>query len=296
MPNPIEAYGVFEGGGVKGIALVGALKAAEERGIKFRAVAGTSAGAIVSSLHAAGYTVEQLRDILYGTNFRSFMDPVVEGVTSWVPGANFAKAWSAMGLYKGDVFHSWIREKLSKKILGIPGGNPCFRDLIQQGGKPLAVVATEVTSQRIRDFRNGRHDDMNIADAVRMSMSIPFFFKPYQYGSQLYVDGGVLSNFPAWVFESESVTTQPPIPIIGFRFEPEPPGPIENIWELGMALVGTIQKEGVRLLNAGTSNVFTVELPTAGVSTTDFDLSDDDKKRLFDYGYYSAKARLSELT
>src|SRR5437868_11761036 len=65
---------VFEGGGVKGIALVGAVAVLEERGFQFQNLAGTSAGAIVATLLAAGYKAAEVRDIIAGQNFARFMD------------------------------------------------------------------------------------------------------------------------------------------------------------------------------------------------------------------------------
>ena len=66
--------GVFEGGGVKGIALIGALKRLEEENVVFSRVAGTSAGAITASLVAAGYKVDEVKDIVWEKNFNDFAD------------------------------------------------------------------------------------------------------------------------------------------------------------------------------------------------------------------------------
>ncbi|HEX7057326.1 MAG TPA: patatin-like phospholipase family protein, partial [Bacilli bacterium] len=69
----MKAHAVFEGGGVKAIALVGALQAAEERAIRLEKVAGTSSGAIIASLVAAGFTGEEMKDILLATSFTDFL-------------------------------------------------------------------------------------------------------------------------------------------------------------------------------------------------------------------------------
>jgi NTE family protein len=70
----VDAYGIFEGGGAKGYAHVGALKAAEKRGIFFRKVAGTSAGAIVAALVAARYTADELFDPTLPEGKRGLLD------------------------------------------------------------------------------------------------------------------------------------------------------------------------------------------------------------------------------
>ena len=192
-----EAYGVFEGGGVKGIALVGALKAAEELGFTFRAVAGTSAGAIVASLVAAGYTADELRLILMEKDFKDFMDPVASGFTGWIPWANLASAWNAMGLYKGDHFHNWMREKLSLKIFDNKRKSPVFNDFLGEIGAQLEVVAIELISQEIRTFERYRNANLPVADVVRLSLSIPFFL--FLIGSEL----------KCMLMIASSVTSQP---------------------------------------------------------------------------------------
>src|SRR5687768_2196061 len=87
-----EVYSVFEGGGVRGTALVGAVAAAEEMGVRFRAVAGSSAGAIVGSLIAAGYSAAEMRTLLTEKDFRDFKDP-----TSRFTSLRWIKAWRRLG-------------------------------------------------------------------------------------------------------------------------------------------------------------------------------------------------------
>ncbi len=83
-----EVYGIFEGGRVRGIALVGAVAAAEERQITFRATAGSSAGAIVASLLAADDSAGEMRRLLTEMNFKDFKDPItrilgLQKIVSW---------------------------------------------------------------------------------------------------------------------------------------------------------------------------------------------------------------------
>lgn len=66
--------GVFEGGGVKGVALISALKRLEEEGASFNRVAGTSAGAIIAALYAAGYSINEIKDIIWKKDFNDFAD------------------------------------------------------------------------------------------------------------------------------------------------------------------------------------------------------------------------------
>jgi NTE family protein len=277
----LEAYGVFEGGGVRGIALVGALAAAEEEGIKFGAVAGTSAGAIVASLLASGYTAGEMRSILSSTGFREFED----GKTI-IPGLRYLLGWWRLGLHKGDSFHRWIAELISLKLTGRRNDSPRFGDL----KKPLTVVATDVVRQQVKVFSTRRTPDMVVADAVRMSMSIPFFFVPVRFGKEVIVDGGVLSNFPAWAFDEERNAA--PLPIIGFRLQLAdlPPPKIKNQLDLAKAIVSTMRRAGNQLQVEHVPDLYVVDLPTLEVRTTDFDVSRVKKDELYEAGYRTAKA------
>src|SRR5947199_3216887 len=104
---------VLEGGGMKGIGLVGALEVLEEHGYQLENVAGTSAGAIAATLLAAGYTADELGDILSGLHFDDFEDETWEDK---IPvGGPLLSILREEGLYKGDFFYEWMKELLAKK-------------------------------------------------------------------------------------------------------------------------------------------------------------------------------------
>jgi len=128
--------GVFEGGGIKGIGLVGALTRVEEKGIRFKGVAGTSAGSIVAALCAAGYTAQELKRILTEMDFSQLLDP------SW---PKFYDLWIHNGIYKGKKLHGWISGLLRKK------GVVKFRDLPHN--MHLKIVASHLTKKRGLGFR-----------------------------------------------------------------------------------------------------------------------------------------------
>jgi len=111
--NNLMADAVFEGGGVKGIGLAGAVAVAEERGYQWVNVAGTSAGAIVAALLAAGYSAAEMKEIMEELDYSRFKDaslldrvPLVGPVASLI----FEK-----GIYEGKWFEHWMRELLRKK-------------------------------------------------------------------------------------------------------------------------------------------------------------------------------------
>src|SRR4051812_17815452 len=100
QPNKIDA--VFEGGGVKGIGLVGALSVIERRGYTWANLAGTSAGAIVASLLAAGYTGPELKDLVGSLDYTRFKDPDWVGRIPAIGAV--LNLLTGKGLYQGDYF------------------------------------------------------------------------------------------------------------------------------------------------------------------------------------------------
>ena len=102
---------VFEGGGVKGIAYVGALKALEERGVieEIVRVGGTSAGAINAVLLSVGYSLEETKEVLWELDFNNFMDD------SWGVIRDTNRLIEKFGWYKGDYFRDWIGKLIKEK-------------------------------------------------------------------------------------------------------------------------------------------------------------------------------------
>lgn len=99
------------------------------------------------------------------------------------------------GLFEGGVFLQTIQELFGRKVHGDPDAKVVFDDL----RIPLAVVATDIDTGVMQVYNSKQHGDMEVAEAVRRSMSIPFVFQP-RGGRRQFVDGGLLSNFPLWLF------------------------------------------------------------------------------------------------
>lgn len=249
----MRAYAIFQGGGAKGFAHVGALHAAEERGIRFTGVAGTSIGAVVAALVAAGYAANEL----YATDGRSpagalDIDPVevideddwreIEAfqaaatkfvgrpmtrlrdkvVNLWMRQLPFAisqrrmlaRLSSEFGLTETAGLVAWIDRLLSEKVAPSDGQRVRFKDL----GIPLRVVAADIASGTTRIFGGEADGEMAVADAVAASACYPGLFMPVCIGDNQYVDGGLVSNLPAWVFDSERGTDPGFVPTFGIRF------------------------------------------------------------------------------
>jgi NTE family protein len=308
---------VFEGGGVRGIALVGALAVLEERGFAPQNLAGTSAGAIVATLKAAGYNAADIYGIMTGPRF-SISNVADRGWEDRLPliGKPLSVLWDR-GIFEGEYILDFLRELLADK------GVRTFADLIdlrfaddQRYRYKVRVIASDVTARCLLALpqdagpaeRLGTPpDELEVALAVRMSMSIPIFFEPVRFRNprtkrdHLIVDGGMLSNFPVWLFDSEG---EPPWPTFGLRLVeedlerpliPERPGmpgrttkrsqTIDFLW----SLVETMTQAHDRLYIEKANFARTIAIPTLGISGTNFDLSREQVDALYASGRQAAE-------
>jgi NTE family protein len=192
---------IFEGGGVKGIAYVGAMQVLEKKGIlkSILRVGGTSAGAINAVLLGLNCSLEETREILAALDFRNFLDD------SWGVVRDTNRLITEFGWYKGDYFRRWIGNLIQEKT----GNADCtFREFSEQkanrGFRDIYFMGTNL-STRFAEVLSIEHTPrMCIADAVRISMSIPLFFASIRSPrGDVYVDGGVLDNYPIKLFDRE---------------------------------------------------------------------------------------------
>lgn len=211
----LQADLVLEGGGVKGIALVGAISVLLERGYEFQRVAGTSAGSVVGALVAAGFSHDELVSSMTSIDYTRFQDG-----HPWdhlAVGKMFDLV-TEHGVYLGDYLRTWLGTELASH------GVRTFSDLrCPDGDRPpadpdqsyrLVVNVSDITAGRLRqfpwDYRKQyamQPDRQPVVDAVRASMSIPFFYRPVIMkdgaGKEHWLDdGGLLSNFPIDLFDA----------------------------------------------------------------------------------------------
>jgi NTE family protein len=308
---------VFEGGGVKGIGLGGAYEALENAGFRPNNVAGTSAGAITAALVAAGYGAAALKDIMSNMPFPRFKDT---GGLSRVPFfGGPLNVLKDLGIYEGKFFHEWISGLLEAK------NKTRFGDLLNEDATGLEdrhrlrVIASDVTHRRMLVLpTDAGHlgiepDEMLVADAVRMSMSIPIFFEPVEIrggedGEHTIVDGGMLSNFPVWLFDCPpgqrprwptfGLMLREPEPrkAIGHRLENEDDPRIEHgsLIDFAKGLALTMMAAHDRMYLDKATYARTIAIPTLGVGTTEFEISPERVRDLYDSGYKAATDFLAD--
>jgi NTE family protein len=293
----MEINAVFEGGGVKGISLAGAVAATEKAGRSFKRVAGTSSGSIVASLLAAGYNGEEMSRIIKETSFMSFLKRAPIFNTGIVGPA--LRVMLKKGLYSGEALESWIHGILAKK------GIVTFGDL--PSGK-LSIVASDITNGRIVVLPDGLKDygispeHFTVARAVRMSSSLPYFFDPVMlrlsgdaakgksFREQFVytVDGGLLSNFPLWLFKEESgKASSLEVPTVGYRMvgraEPQP-NRITGPFTMLQSMVGTMLSAHDERYIEKQKIDRTIRIPTLGIGTTQFDITPEQSEKLYAAG------------
>jgi len=307
---------VMEGGGVKGTALIGALEVLEEEGILagIEKVSGTSAGAIVACLLGVGYSVEEIKHIVFELDFNKFMDADYGKIR------NMYRLTQNYGWYKGEFFLDYIKELIFKKT-GDPditfsqlherrmAGKTCYKDPYFVGAN-LSTREAEVFSYK------SKNKDVSIAMAVRISMSIPLFFQAVRLNGYLYVDGGILNNFPISIFDQESEIPSYILnnnsknkyqkmynpEVIGIRLDSQeeinfffhgekcPKKEIDTFYKYSQALLATIMNiQNLNHFNSQWDMHRTIYCNTYDIDYKNFNLNDAQKKLLIESGRKAAK-------
>ncbi|MFZ3006038.1 MAG: patatin-like phospholipase family protein [Phenylobacterium sp.] len=273
MPARQRAFVAFAGGGAKGLVHVGALRAIEARDVEVVGYAGTSAGAIIAALAAAGVMSTEMihptedRSIIddlrkYDANIAKLTDLFGRGrwptirTLGWLTEriekagappqlllaiglllllvvlvatafAGFSGGWegsilalmvwiagltvlaipvclAADGLARVETLRHALGQYLSERVFG-PGSprEVLMSDFNGEGLPRLKIIASDITRQRMQVFSCDILGETPVADAVAASICLPLVFAPKTIGSARFVDGGVVSNFPAWPFDEE---------------------------------------------------------------------------------------------
>ncbi len=316
---------VFEGGGVKGIAYLGALKVLDEKNIleNIQRVGGTSAGAINAVLVGLGYDQAETEEILWDLDFNQFMDD------SWGVGRDVQRLIDEFGWYKGDFFRNWIAQLIKTKT---GNSESTFADIealkATKGFKSMYFMGTNLSTSFSEVFSAEHTPRICVADAARISMSIPLFFASKRsMRGDVYVDGGVLDNYPVKLFDRKKyLKTENYVepnyykkvnkqiqdlirPVseyvynketLGFRLDTKEEisvfrdhavptsQPIDSFFDYTSALINTLMEAQQNSHLHSDDWARTVYIDTLGVNTTDFDLSDEKKQQLVTSGQQGA--------
>jgi NTE family protein len=300
---------VLEGGGVKGLALLGAVLPLYDAGYRFERLAGTSAGAIVAALVAAyqtaGRDLHDLEAVLHSCDYQAFADAdVLEDLTGRL--GEGIDVLAHQGAHTGDYLYEWLQPLLEE--VGVTTfGELARRDpgssLPSHREYSLVVHVSDLSRHCLVRLPWDYHhygqpaESQRIVDAVRASMSYPFFFRPVEFatgsgGTVTWVDGGLLANFPITVFDRTD-GKPPRWPTWGIKLSGYPGNADEPVGGsapgLALATLHTALAEWNRyeLQDEGVGRR-TIFVDTGEVETLDFGLSPEKRRMLFTHGQAAA--------
>lgn len=266
------------GGGVWGISYAGAFEELEKLGIlqQIQSVAGTSAGSMACLLLALGYNSTEIMQEIRSANFGRFLDH-----------GNVNQIVKRYGYYNGDyatkLFHEWIHEKLGS-------ADATFEDLIKANGLDLHVYATNLNTAQVYEFSYQKTKHVPLADAIRASISVPLFFTATKIDGQIFVDGETVFSFPLVGYSRSEIECT-----LGLAFAQSSVVATEDEEESDFSFSQPLQyiKRFAVVLQRVQSPVFalheelqqnTILIDTAGVSSLNFKLTQEERERLITNG------------
>ena len=285
---------VCEGGGVRGIGLVGAVDALTQAGYRFPRVAGSSAGAIVASLVAAlqaeGEPLTRLAEVMRTIDYRKFLDRSLIGRVPLIGGG--LSLLVSDGVYRGAYL-----EQLLAGLLGDLGVRT-FGDL-RTGEQPeqfawsLVVTASDLSRRRLvripwdLDSYGIDPDEFPVARAVHASSAIPYVFEPVRVGGATWVDGGLLSDFPVELFDRPDAQSR--WPTFGIRLSARPgippTHPVHGPVSLGLAAIETlVSNQDNAYIDDPCTVRRTIFVPADEVSPIDFNITVAQREALYQRG------------
>ncbi len=260
---------IMKGGGVKGLAYVGALREIVKYN-HFNWYVGTSAGAIAAILLGAGYSIDELESILSEKNFSDFLDAKLYQLPT---NLIFYK-----GLFPADEFTNWLERKLAEKL------ETSYEVRLSHLPNRVTVYASR-RGKRALIFDSKDTETMNTpaAFAARCSMAIPFVFWPQMDRGMRVLDGGIQNNYPVDILLQEHPETD----FIGLYLGPEIyEGENRRGWLFSDLISIWTEAADAEALEKYQNQ--TVIIDPRPISTIDFNLSEDEKTFLMQAGRTAA--------
>lgn len=275
----------FSGGGIKGVAHIGALKAFEEENIKFNYIAGTSSGSIIATLYALGYRSDEMYEIIKeNINKIGYID--WKNILLFFYGIFFKRKVIIQGMNSGEKIEKLVNKICEKKQV----------KNINQIKEKLLIPSVDLINGKIYIFSSIKNratysdkviyiQDMNIGKAVRASCSFPGVFSPTKYKNTYLVDGGIRENIP-WK-ELKNNGAEKVISVI-FENEIEEKSKINIIDVIGSSIdILCHELENYEIEGAD----YLIKINTKNISLLDKTKID----YLYQLGYIETKRRIKEI-
>lgn len=275
---------VIEGGGVLGVAYATAFEELDRRGILKNIInyAATSAGTIAGGVLYCGASTKYIREKLVGINFKKFIDY----------GYKVKAVYNALkynGLCPGDYFCEWYGE-----IIGELTGNRniTLKEAHDLFGGRMVFTVVNITKRGIVEYLDWENNpDLSFVLAARMSMSIPGIFIPVLYNGCLYVDGGLLDNYPIGVFHYDGADSDRINPhtiglmlITNAETKTDNFPPIDGLWDFANVLISILMNKPQKIHLDKQDWDRTIKIPCGNILSMDFGIKPHEVDQLLDAG------------
>lgn len=275
ITNPKDYFCILGGGGIRGISYIGAFRAFKELEINPQGWAGSSVGSVVAALKAVNASDEFIEELLMNFSPDIFKDINLD-------------FRNGLGFSKGEKFLKWIREAIEKNFYGekyIKGEmDPVrFKDVAVH----LVILSTNLTDLKFKEFSRFTTPNIEIAQAIRASVSIPGLFQPVEIGNEIFVDGDLTKNWPLWRMSKN--VCPPCCRVLEFRLEDNQDNiKIDNSLVFLNAVYNTVSGLATDFLVDLYSNKDKfdyIKINSNGISFADFTIDVKRKKELIENGY-----------
>ena len=272
----------LSGGGIRGIAHAGVLKALEDNNINVDIIGGTSAGGLVASLYAMGYKPYYIYILFkqYAKDIATISNgPIINGISNYM----VSKKLRISGLNKGDSIENIYNELAKQKKI----------KTIKDIKMPLVIPAIDITEAKEYVFTNyiPKHckksnyiTNISVGKAVRASSSFPAFFCPCEFEKHIFLDGGTLDNTPVIEIKKQGADK-----VIAVNFEAEKIDQESDIMDIVMRTIdimgNKIAEEGIK------KSDFILTVPTDKVGLLDIEKLD----KCYQYGYDAAIKNMDKI-
>ncbi|PKM50736.1 MAG: hypothetical protein CVV02_09585 [Firmicutes bacterium HGW-Firmicutes-7] len=288
---------VFSGGGIKGIAYLGVVKALEELGVmqEVRRYSGASAGMIIASLLAIGMKGKELYRHMMAVDYKNFLEESRVNIEELAdnPKMLLEPMTSALVLYDevayrglcdGSYFTKWLIYMFRRKGFD---DKTTYRQLYEATGKELYCVLCNLNYGKTVIANHVDTPNMPVVASVRASMSIPFIYRPFEWEKDIYVDGGTMYNYPIEIFDEACPADNTLGFILSSKDDILTPSRREdkNLWQHIACTYEAIRNVANEYCFRGGNAYRTVFIDHKHISTLDFDLTYEEKELLIKEGY-----------
>jgi len=268
--NPLKYTCLFGGGAIRGLAYVGAIRALEELGVEYDIIGGSSVGAIFASLVACGYKSYELENFFMKVNFDLFKDIHL----------GFGKSFA---LSKGEIFLDWLNELLRNKLTNNGSKKQItFKDI----EKELVIITTDIKHFCPQEFSKKETPDFEVAQAIKISSSMPGLMAPFEYNDSYLVDGDLQKASPMWKLSEQLNNSESRI--LEFRLE----GDYSKNDKNPISFINTIYSCITDVATGFVNEVYgqndrydCIRINTGDVFFADFNLNKDARRNLINIGY-----------